>query len=92
MERKPIRLKAVQGSLRRAGPSDLPILFNVTETERFLAAIGEPEMVDTLKDARPSCIFMNRTIRVYPSADEFYGMEETIERLVGILPPLDRAA
>ena len=30
-------------------------------------------------------IFMNRTIRVYPAFSEFYGMEETIERIVGFL-------
>jgi serine protein kinase len=51
--------------------------------ERLLAAIGEPEMVDTSKDARLGRIFMNRTIRVYPAFSEFYGMEETIERIVG---------
>ncbi len=28
---------------------------------------------------------MNRTIRVYPAFSEFYGMEETIERIVGFL-------
>ena len=54
-------------------------------TERLLAAIGEPEMVDTSKDARLGRIFMNRTIRVYPAFSEFYGMEETIERIVGFL-------
>ena len=32
--------------------------------ERLLAAIGEPKMVDTSKDARLGRIFMNRTIRV----------------------------
>ena len=50
--------------------------------ERLLAAIGEPEMVDTSKDARLSRIHGNRTIRVYPAFKEFYGMEETIERIV----------
>src|SRR3978361_1863895 len=30
-------------------------------------------------------IFMNRTIRMYPAFNEFYGMEETIERIVGFL-------
>ncbi|ACT59051.1 PrkA family serine protein kinase [Hirschia baltica] len=50
--------------------------------ERLLAAIGEPEMVDTSKDPRLGRIFMNRTIRVYPAFKEFYGMEETIERIV----------
>jgi serine protein kinase len=53
--------------------------------ERLLAAIGEPEMVDTAKDARLGRIFMNRTIRLYPAFSEFFGMEETIERIVSFL-------
>src|SRR5205085_9036948 len=50
--------------------------------ERMVAAIGEPEVVDTSKDARLGRVFMNRTIKVYPAFDEFFGMEETIERIV----------
>ncbi len=50
--------------------------------ERILHAIGEPELIDTSKDQRLGRIFMNRTIRVYPAFAEFYGMEETIERIV----------
>ena len=50
--------------------------------ERLLAAIGEPEMIDTSKDQRLARIHMNRTMRVYPAFTEFYGMEETIERIV----------
>ena len=50
--------------------------------ERLLAAIGEPEIIDTSKDQRLGRIFMNRTIRRYPSFAEFHGMEETIERIV----------
>ncbi|WP_145138267.1 PrkA family serine protein kinase [Roseomonas gilardii] len=50
--------------------------------ERMLKAIGEPETIDTAKDARLGRIFLNRTIRVYPAFAEFYGMEETIERIV----------
>ncbi|OHV80151.1 PrkA family serine protein kinase [Rhizobium sp. LCM 4573] len=50
--------------------------------ERLLAAIGEPEIVDTAKDARLGRIFANRTIRTYPSFPGFYGMEDTIERIV----------
>src|ERR1700753_141698 len=61
-----------------------PLVYS-TATERLLAAIGEPEMVDTSKDPRLGRIFMNRTIRVYPAFNEFYGMEETIERIVGFL-------
>jgi serine protein kinase len=63
---------------------DNPMAY-ATSTERLLAAIGEPEMVDTSRDARLGRIFMNRTIRLYPSFSEFYGMEETIERIVGFL-------
>jgi serine protein kinase len=51
--------------------------------ERLLKAIGEPEVVDTARDARMGRIFLNRTIRVYPAFSEFFGMEETIERIVG---------
>ncbi len=53
-----------------------------TAHERLLAAIGEPKMVDTSKDSRLGRIFMNRTVRFYPAFAEFYGMEETIERIV----------
>src|SRR5215468_8688150 len=53
-----------------------------TAHERLLAAIGEPKMVDTSKDSRLGRIFMNRTMRFYPAFTEFYGMEETIERIV----------
>src|ERR1700739_260556 len=63
---------------------DDPMMY-ATATERLLAAIGEPEMVDTAKDARLGRIFMNRTIRVYPAFSEFYGMEEAIERIRGFL-------
>lgn len=51
-------------------------------TERLLAAIGEPQMVDTAGDTRLGRIFMNRTIRIYPAFAGFHGMEETIERIV----------
>ena len=53
-----------------------------TAHERLLAAIGEPKMVDTSKDSRLGRVFMNRTMRFYPAFAEFYGMEETIERIV----------
>ena len=51
-------------------------------TERLLAAIGEPQIVDTAKDTRLGRIFLNRTIRIYPAFAGFFGMEETIERIV----------
>ncbi len=64
------------------GCRDDPMMY-ASAPERMLAAIGEPEMIDSSKDARLGRIFMNRTIRVYPTFSEFYGMEETIERIVG---------
>src|SRR5690348_7993714 len=51
--------------------------------ERLLAAIGDPQTIDTAKDTRLGRIFLNRTIRTYPAFAGFYGMEETIERIVG---------
>ena len=59
-----------------------PLIY-ATAAERILAAIGEAEVVDTAKDPRLGRIFMNRTIKVYPAFNDFYGMEETIERIVG---------
>ena len=61
---------------------DDPIMY-ASAAERMIAAIGEPELVDTSKDPRLGRIFMNRTIKRYPAFTEFYGMEETIERIVG---------
>jgi len=63
------------------GCRDNPMMY-ASAPERILAAIGEPELVDTSKDGRLGRIFMNRTIRVYPAFSEFYGMEETIEMIV----------
>ncbi|MBQ4823589.1 MULTISPECIES: PrkA family serine protein kinase [unclassified Leisingera] len=51
--------------------------------ERMLKAIGEEELVDTSKDARLGPIFQNRTIKRYSAFHDFYGMEDTIERIVG---------
>ncbi len=53
--------------------------------ERLLAAIGEPMVINTAKDPRLGRIFMNRTIRTYPAFAEFYGMEDTVERIVSYL-------
>jgi serine protein kinase len=50
--------------------------------ERMLAAIGEPELVDTRLDPRLSRVFSNKIIKVYPAFKDFYGMEETIEQIV----------
>ncbi len=53
--------------------------------ERLLAAIGEPNLVDTGKDRRLSRIFSNKVIKLYDSFDTFYGMEEPIEQIVSFL-------
>ncbi|UTW02613.1 PrkA family serine protein kinase [Amphritea atlantica] len=50
--------------------------------ERLLAAIGEPELVDTSRNPQLSRIFSNKMIRRYPSFSEFYGMENAIEQIV----------
>src|SRR5208282_2166007 len=42
--------------------------------ERLLAAIGEPQMIDTARDPRLGRIFLNRTIRSYPAFTGFHGM------------------
>lgn len=54
-----------------------------TAAERMLKAIGSPTIIDTSKNPRLSRIFLNRSIKVYPAFEEFFGMEETIERIVG---------
>ena len=53
--------------------------------ERLLAAIGEPEVINTHDDPRLSRIFQNKVIRRYPAFADFYGMEEPIEHLVSYL-------
>jgi serine protein kinase len=51
--------------------------------ERMIQAIGEPRVIDTSTDSRLGRIFMNRSIKRYEAFSDFYGMEETIERIVG---------
>ena len=64
------------------GCRDNPAMY-ATAPERMIAAIGEPEVVDTSSDPRLGRVFLNRTIKVYPSFEGFYGMEDTIQRVVG---------
>lgn len=54
-----------------------------TSAERMVSAIGKPIKIDTSKDPELSRIFQNRTINRYPAFEDFYGMEDTIERIVG---------
>ena len=58
-----------------------PMVF-ATAAQRMLAAIGEPEMVDTRNDPRLSRLFANKVIKRYPAFAEFYGMEDSIEQVV----------
>lgn len=51
-------------------------------SERLLAAIGEPELIETRHDPRLSRIFSNKVIKRYPAFSEFYGMEECISQIV----------
>jgi serine protein kinase len=51
--------------------------------ERMLDAIGKPKLFDTSQDERLGRIFSNRTIKIYPSFADFFGMEDTIERIAG---------
>jgi serine protein kinase len=53
--------------------------------ERLLMAIGEPEFSDTRHDPVLSRLFSNKVIQLYNVFDEFYGLEEPIERIVGFL-------
>lgn len=53
-----------------------------SSAERMLAAIGEPEIVDTRNDPRLSRIYSNRVIRRYPAFKDFYGMEDAIAQIV----------
>src|SRR6202162_5851776 len=58
-----------------------PLTF-ASAAERMLAAIGDPEVVDTRHDPRLSRIFANKLIKIYPAFREFYGTEEVIEQVV----------
>ena len=51
--------------------------------ERMLKAIGTPTVKDTADDMRLARIFLNRKINIYPAFAEFYGMEKTVESIVG---------
>jgi serine protein kinase len=54
----------------------------LSPAERMLKAIGEPELIDTKLDERLSRIYSNKIIKRYPAFSEFYGMEETIDKIV----------
>lgn len=49
--------------------------------ERMLAAIGEPKVFDTKDDPRFGRMFSYKKIRTYDAFKEFYGMEDTIDKI-----------
>jgi serine protein kinase len=49
--------------------------------ECVLEAIGKPRLVNTAEDPRLSRIFQNRSIQLWDTFSEFYGMEETLMQL-----------
>ena len=63
------------------GCRDDPAMYS-TAAERMIAAIGEPKVIDTSKDLRLGRVFLNRTIKIYPTLAGFFGMEDTIQRVV----------
>lgn len=78
------RRKEAELSLKQylEGCREDPMLY-ASAAERMMNAIGEPQYADTSKDQRLGRIFMNRTLKIYPAFRDFYGLEETIERIVG---------
>src|ERR1700691_1574982 len=63
------------------GCRDDPSMYS-TAAERMIAASGAHKIVDTSKDLRLGRIFLNRTIKIYPTLTGFFGMEDTIQRVV----------
>ena len=53
--------------------------------ERLLIAIGEPELIDTRLDPVLSRLFSNKIISRYSVFQDFYGLEDPIEQIVGFL-------
>ncbi|MDY0029158.1 MAG: PrkA family serine protein kinase [Pseudobdellovibrionaceae bacterium] len=51
--------------------------------ERMLKAIGEPTRIDTRLDPKLSRIFSNRVLSTYAPFEDFFGMEDVIEQVVG---------
>lgn len=50
--------------------------------ERWLAAVGDPEIVNTANDQRLARIFGNRLLRRYKPFADFFGIEDVIEEIV----------
>lgn len=54
----------------------------LTPSQRMYKAIGDPVLVDTSKDPRLSRIYSNRVIRQWECFNDFYGIDQTIEKIV----------
>lgn len=57
----------------------------LTAHERLIKAIGEPVLVDTSKEPRLGRLFSNAVVKTYPAFADFFGLEDTIEQIVGFL-------
>lgn len=56
--------------------------YYLTAPERMIKAIGEPKMVDTAKSSRLQKIFGSKLLPTYEVFSDFFGMEETLHRIV----------
>ena len=64
---------------------DDPLVY-ASAAERMIKAIGEPEIIDTSTDPRLRRIFLNATIKRYPSfSAKFFGMENVIQEIVSFV-------
>lgn len=54
----------------------------LSAAERMLKAIGEPELIDTSKEARLGRLFGNQTIKRYSTFKDFYGLEMVVQQIV----------
>src|SRR5690554_6896389 len=56
--------------------------FYANAAQRMVKAIGDPKAVDTSKNERLRRIHGGRIIQQYETFSEFFGMEDTIQRVV----------
>ena len=60
--------------------SEDPLAY-ATAAERMVAAIGQPQIVDTSEDIRLSRIHSNKKVRIYSAFKDFFGAEDAVERI-----------
>lgn len=61
-----------------------PLMY-ATASERLLAAIGDPEQIDTRNHERLGRIFSNQSISIYNAFKEIYGLESPLKDLVSFV-------